>query len=251
MSKGKKQMILEKYAKQYTIRSYECDCNNNLRILTLMNILQDIADENAGLLGFGLDFCINNGLTWVGTNYILEIDRLPKIHETIKIVTWPSARNKLSAYRDFEVFGEDNKSIIKATSEWALISLARRRPVSVIDNLPIKDIVEFRAIDTDFPKIPEVEEFENQYKFRVRFDDIDINKHINNAVYILWACEAVDSQFRLSHSPAKISINFKKEGFIGEKIMVVTEQKSANSLHSIRTYGEDERELARVQIEWK
>ena len=49
-------MILEKYTKHYTIRSYECDCNNNLRILTLMNILQDIADENAGLLGFGLDF---------------------------------------------------------------------------------------------------------------------------------------------------------------------------------------------------
>ena len=244
-------MILEKYTKQYTIRSYECDCNNNLRILTLMNIFQDIADENAGLLGFGLDFCISSGLTWVGTNYVLEIDRLPKIHESIKIVTWPSARNKLSAYRDFEVFGEDNQSIIRATSEWALISLARRRPVSVIDNLPIKEIVASRAIDTDFPKIGEVEEFENQYKFRVRFDDIDINKHINNAVYILWASEAVDSLFRLSHSPKKISINFKKEGFIGEKVMVITEQKDTNSLHSIRTYGEYERELARVQIEWK
>lgn len=244
-------MIVEKYSKNYTIRSYECDCNNNLRILTLMNILQDIADENASLLGFGLDFCINNGLTWVGTNYILEIDRLPKIHENIKIVTWPSARNKFSAYRDFEVFGEDNQSIIRATSEWALISLARRRPISVVDNLPIKEIVASRSIDTDFPKIPEVQEFENQYKFRVRFDDIDINKHINNAVYILWASEAVDSAFRLSNNPAKISVNFKKEGFIGEKVMVITEQKDGNSLHSIRTYGDSERELARVQIEWK
>lgn len=244
-------MIVEKYSKNYVVRSYECDCNNNLRILTLMNILQDIADENAGLLGCGLDFCINSGLTWVGTNYVLEINRLPKVHENIKIVTWPSARNKFSAYRDFEVFGEDNQSIIRATSEWALISLARRRPVSVIDNMPIKEIVASRAIDTDFPKIPEVEEFEKQYKFRVRFDDIDINKHINNAVYILWASEAVDSSFRLNNTPAKININFKKEGFIGEKVMVITEQKGNNSLHSIRTYGDDERELARVQIEWR
>ena len=244
-------MKMEKYTKLYTVRSYECDCNNNLRILTLMNILQDIADENAALFGFGLDFCINSGLTWVGTNYMLEIDRLPKMHENIKIVTWPSARNKLSAYRDFEVFGEDDKSIIRATSAWALISVERRRPVSVIDNMPVAEIVETRAIDTDFPKIPEVEEFEEQYKFRVRFDDIDINKHINNAVYILWACEAVESQFRLNHNPAKISINFKKEGFIGEKIMVITEQNDKNSLHSIRTYGDNERELARVAIEWK
>jgi medium-chain acyl-[acyl-carrier-protein] hydrolase len=216
-----------------------------------MNILQDVADENASMLGFGLDFCINSGLTWVGTNYILEIDRLPKIHETIKIVTWPSARNKFSAYRDFEVFGEDGQPIIRATSEWALISLARRRPVSVIDNLPIKEIVASRAIDAEFPKIPEVEEFENQYKFRVRFDDIDINKHINNAVYILWASESVDSAFRINNNPAKISINFKKEGFVGEKVMVITEQKGKSSLHSIRTYGDDERELARVQIDWR
>lgn len=244
-------MKLEKYSKNYTVRSYECDCNNSLRILTLMNILQDIADENAALLGFGLEFCIKNGLTWVGTNYVLEIDRLPQIHENIKIVTWPSARNRLSAYRDFEVFGEDGKSIVRATSEWALISLERRRPVSVADNLPIKEVVESRAITTLFPKIEEVQEFENQYKFRVRFDDIDINKHINNAVYILWASEAVDSEFRLAHNPAKISINFKKEGFIGEKVMVITEQNAQNTLHSIRTYGDNERELARVSIEWK
>ena len=244
-------MRIEKYSKNYTIRSYECDCNNNLRILTLMNILQDIADENASILGFGLEFCIKNGLTWVGTNYALEIDRLPKIHENIKIATWPSARNKLSAYRDFEVYGEDGKSIIRASSEWALISLERRRPVSVADNLPIKDVVEDRALDITFPRLPEVQEFENQYKFRVRFDDIDINKHINNAVYILWACEAVDSDFRLSHNPSKISINFRKEGFIGEKVMVITEQTDNSSLHSIRTYGNDERELARVSIEWK
>ena len=251
MSKDEKEMKLEKYSKNYVVRSYECDCNNNLRILTLMNILQDIADENASLLGFGLDFCINSGLTWVGTNYVLDIDRLPKIHENIKIETWPSARNKFSAYRDFEVFGEDNKSIIKASSEWALISLERRRPVSVIDNMPIKEVVDARAVDVEFSKIAEVQEFDSQYKFRVRFDDIDINKHINNAVYILWASEAVDSKFRLEHSPSKISINFKKEGFIGEKVMVITEQKDNNSLHSIRTYGENERELARVSIDWK
>ena len=47
------------------------------------------------------------------------------------------------------------------------------------------------------------------------------------------------------------SSNFRKEGFIGEKVMVITEQTDNSSLHSIRTYGNDERELARVSIEWK
>ncbi len=245
-------MQATRYTKTYSVRSYECDRNNNLRILTLMNIFQDMADIDAGQRGFGLQFCIDNGMTWVGSNYVLEIDRLPKIHEDIRIDTWPSAKNKLSAYRDFEVFGEDGKSIIRASSQWLLINLEKRRPISVIDNMPPAATLDERAIATDFPKLPETEKVDSQYKFRVRFDDIDLNKHINNAVYVLWATEAVEAEFRLAHNPAKIEVNFRKEGYMGEKIMVLTQMEGLKSIHSIRTYDtENERELARAIIEWK
>ncbi len=245
-------MQATRYSNTYSVRSYECDRNNNLRILTLMNIFQDMADIDAAQRGFGLQFCIDNGMTWVGSNYVLEVERLPKMHENITFQTWPSAKNKLSAYRDFEVFGEDGISIIRASSQWLLINLEKRRPISVIDNMPPTPTVEGRAIDTDFPKLPEAEYADNQYKFRVRFDDIDLNKHINNAVYVLWATEAVEADFRLAHNPAKIEINFRKEGYMGEKVMVVTQMDNNKSIHSIRTYDtENERELARAVIEWK
>ena len=245
-------MQIVKYSNQYNIRSYECDRNNNLRILTLMNIFQDMADNDAARLGFGLKFCIENGMTWVGTNYALEIDRLPKMHENIVIETWPSAKNKLSAYRDFEVFGEDGKSIMRASSQWVLIDLKRKRPLSVEENMPLHQPLKTRALDTDFPKLAEVTDGDNQFKFRVRFDDIDLNKHINNAVYILWATEAVAPDFRLAHNPKRIDINFRKEGYMGEKIRVTTKMDGNKSLHSIRTYDSDnERELARAVIEWQ
>ena len=240
-----------KTSQTYTIRSYECDRNNNLRILTLLNIFQDMADNDAASRGFGLDFCIQNGMTWVGSNYIIEIARLPKIHETIRIETWPSASNKLTAYRDFEIFGEDGISIVRATSQWHLLSLERRRPISVIDHMPAHKVVPERAIETDFPKIEEISGETEEFHFRVRFDDIDLNKHINNAVYALWASESVPADFRLAHNPKKISINFRKEGFMGEKIVVLTHLSGQMSVHSIRTYGaENNRELARVIIEW-
>ena len=241
-----------KYSKQYNIRSYECDRNNNLRILTLMNIFQDMADDDAARLGFGLQFCIANGMTWVGTNYALEIDRLPKMHETITIETWPSAKSKLSAYRDYEVFGQDGTSIIRASSKWALIDLQKKRPLSVEERMPRHRPLEVRALNTEFPRLEEITEGDSQFKFRVRFDDIDLNKHINNAVYILWATEAVEPEFRLAHDPKKIDINFRKEGYMGEKIRVTTQMAGNKSLHSIRTYDSDnERELARAVIEWQ
>ena len=36
-------MEITKLSRDYTIRSYECDRNNQLRMITLMNIFQDMA----------------------------------------------------------------------------------------------------------------------------------------------------------------------------------------------------------------
>ena len=127
----------------------------------------------------------------------------------------------------------------------------KKRPISLRDNLPEYQIIDDRAIETEFEgKIKEVERIDEQTKFRVRFDDIDLNKHVNNGVYALWASEAVNPDFRLSHNPSKIEINYKKEGHIGEKITVLTECDGLVTTHSIQTYDGDNRELARARIEW-
>jgi hypothetical protein len=51
---------MQKFSREYLIRSYECDKDSNLRIVTLMNIFQDAADSNATEIGVGFDFCIKN-----------------------------------------------------------------------------------------------------------------------------------------------------------------------------------------------
>ncbi len=244
-------MALEKFANSYDIRTYECDRNNNLRILTLLNIFQDMADNHAKAMGLGIDHVLSKGMAWVGSNYVLDINRLPKVHENIRIETWPSEEKRVGAIRDFEVFDEEGKSIIKASSQWILIDFRRKRPIGLRENLPEYKVLPEHALKTDFPKIPEVERIDDETKFRVRFDDIDMNKHVNNAVYALWACEAVEPQFRLEHDPKHIEIAFKKEGHMGEKIRVSTQSEGLHTFHTICTYGGvSDRELARVYIEW-
>ena len=105
---------------------------------------------------------------------------------------------------------------------------------------------------TEFPQIPDLERIDYPAKFRVRYDDIDLNRHVNNAVYALWACEAVDSEFRVKHTPHCIEIAYKKEGYLNEKIMVETQFDNLTTTHSIKTYdGENNRELARALVTWK
>lgn len=242
-------MNIYKIEKEYLIRTYECDRNENLRLPTLMNIFQDVADSHASTLGLGLEDCLSKGLAWVGSNYYLQIARLPKMHEKIKVQSWPAVEKKLGAVREFLVSAENDDTLVKASSQWILINVARRRPVALRENLPSYQVIAERVIDTDFPKIPEPQRIDENAEFFIRFDDIDLNNHVNNAVYPLWASEAVGVDFRATHMPTEIEIAFKKEGLYGETVKVETEINNLTTNHSIKS-TKDERELSRVKIKW-
>jgi len=241
-------MMVPVWEKEFEIKTYEGDKNGELRLVTLMNIFQDCADDHARNLEVGMQYCLEHGLAWVGSAYHLKINKLPKIHEKIKVRTWPSIRGKLTATREFTVFNENGEALIKASSQWVLLNVKTRRPTA-LEPLPIFLNHPERAVETDFPKIADLAREDFAKPFFVRFDDIDINGHVNNAVYPLWATESVPDEFRMSHTPSEIEILFKKEGLFGEMVKVSTEMDGLGTVHSIK--GGDERELAKVKIEWR
>ncbi len=243
-------MIVSKFRKNYIVKSYEADCHGFLRLLTLMNLLQDAAMESADELGVGLEKCLERGLTWFGSDYYLQIKRLPKMDEHFVIETWPADTKLWGAIRDFVVYDAENREIIRVSSQWVLIDSARLRPVSLSKYFPEYTPLNERALMVEFMKTELPENFEREDIIRVRFDDIDINNHVNNAVYPLWASECVDADFRRSHSPAEIEINFKKSAVYGENVVVMSSQKQNETYYSIRESNKTT-ELARCRIKWQ
>lgn len=241
---------MEKFEKEFQIRSYECDKNGCLRLLTLMNILQDAADLSATSLGFGFDFCLNSGLAWVGTNYHLQISRLPVVHEKIKIQTWPSGENKFMALRDFVVFDEKGLQIIKATSQWVLVDITKKRPVSLSQYLPQYMYIDERVLGTEFAKIADIENTSFSKIFEARFDDIDLNQHVNNAIYPLWAAETLPAEFLEKYAPTEVEISYKKECLYGQKVEVKAELNGLSSTYIISCLDEP-KECARLHILWQ
>lgn len=241
---------MNKLEKEYLIKSYECDKNNHLRLLTLLNIFQDMAGTHAYKMGVGIDFCIEHKLAWVGSNYHIKINSLPQMHQKVMVVSWPAVENKLTAIREFQVVNKLGEILVNASSQWVLISAEKKRPVFLRDNLPEYTIVPERVLQTDFPKMKEIERTDYEAEFTVRFDDIDLNNHVNNAVYILWATEAVKPEFRMSHIPSELEVTFKKECLWGEEVAIKTQMEDKKSMHSIVS-KKDGRELCRIDITWQ
>lgn len=240
---------MEKYTKSYNLRTYECDKNGYLRFVTLFNILQDMADSHATDLGLGMEYCLSKGFAWVGANYHIKIERMPKLHENIKIITWPSEERKIGAIRDFAVYDDSGNLIITATSQWILIDFARKRPILLKDNLPEYTVINEHSMVSDFEKIPSPTRTDVEKNFSIRFDDIDINMHVNNSLYPLWASETLDCSFRDEYVPSEIEISFKKEGHLGEDVNIVSQVDGTQTIHSIKALS-DNRELASLRINW-
>lgn len=242
-------MSVEKYTKDYLIRSYECDKHENLRLLTLMNILQDSADSHAEVLGLGYDYCMEHGLAWVAANYHVKITRAPKIHEKIRIKTWPSEEKKLGAIRDYIITDENENTLVCASTQWILINSETKKPQILRANLPEYQVISEKADSFEYTKLPLPESFNYSKKFTVRFDDIDVNNHVNNAVYVLWMSEAVPNDFRNTHRVAELEIAFKKEVLLGEQIKIDTLVNGCKTFHRIVSVGGGY-EVAKAELTW-
>lgn len=200
----------DKYVEKRVLQAYQCDRYGNVRPLILMNELQGVADTHAEVLGCGRSYLIEHNMAWVVTHYLVDIIEMPHEAEELSFITWPSAHDGLRATRDFEVRGSDGRLMVRATSQWILIDMTRRRPIRSDEGLPHWAVVPERAWDRTFEKFPDFDT-ERTHVFKCRFDDIDVNQHINNAVYAVWATESVGYVYRNQHKLKRIELNFKKE----------------------------------------
>ncbi|QEM66807.1 acyl-ACP thioesterase [Geobacter sp. FeAm09] len=242
------------FIKDFPVRYHELDSCGNLRVATLLNYLQDTAGMHAALLGVSLADLRELGLTWVLSRIHLLVERYPRARETVTIRTWPATRQGLFTCREFELCDHHGVRVARATTSWAVMNVATRRPVRLEGNLPPYPLVPERSIDDDFESLPPFpESAATEMGFRVLRSDLDMNHHVNNTIYAGWALEAVPDAVATG-SLTELEITFRAEVRRGEDIVsrcAVTDTEPATCcLHQIAS-RRDGRELARLRTRWK
>jgi len=233
------------------IRYSEMDCDLVLKPSALLQFLQDLASDNAENLGFGYSYIVKNNLAWFLLKYRIEFDDYPEGIYDLTIKTEPRGYNKIFAFRDFYI-NHGNKQIGKASSTWALVDLDTKSMASaseVLADNPYMVLHEKREDDLSYGKIRLPEKFDIEKIFEVRFDDLDVNKHVNNANYIVWAFEPLDFEFRRSHKLKTIDMNFKKEIKYGSKVLSQVSINGTNTIHAVKN-AETGEELCIMSAEW-
>ena len=242
------------FKKEFPVRYHELDYHGNVRPVTLLNYVQDAAGMHAARLGVSVADLRVHGLTWVISRIHLVVERYPRAGEGVLVHTWPATRQGLFSCREFELFDGQGQITGRVTTSWAVLNVASRRAVKLEGNLPPYPLLPRRAIDDDFPHLPQLPEpLPVGLPFRVLRSDLDINQHVNNAVFVGWALEAVSDEVAVG-SLVELEISFRAEALYGETIesrcSVVETGALPCCLHQIINQ-QDNRELARLRTRWR
>ncbi|MSE06796.1 acyl-ACP thioesterase, partial [Lactobacillus salivarius] len=87
---------------------YETDVTKNINIGMLVDLMMLASENQSEQLGIGTDKVNGLGYGWVITQHVLEIERLPKINEEVKIWTEADSYNKYFCYREFGIDDMDD-----------------------------------------------------------------------------------------------------------------------------------------------
>lgn len=238
-----------KLSASYQIRSYEADSNGYVTLHSISNYLQETAGEHARQLNFDIGDLGKKNQTWVLQRLIINIKQYPKWRDTITVKTWPSDTDGLRAYRDFELLDDSGNLIGVALSFWLIIDLDTRSPIRVPQSLREHPaILKEHVMPVKRDRISfELTKGSISESYIIQPSDIDVNQHVNNAVYVRLIENTVKRNLLSDDGSLNLlDISFLNEAYEGEEVTVF-----ANSFEDVTQLmvTKNDTKLVRASIE--
>ncbi len=203
---------------EFQVHTYEVDFKGKAHFYSLLNYLQESAAQQAALLGFGFKEIIKKKLCWLLSRYHIKVLGYPRLGDKLQVSTWPSGMQGSFALRDFIVSDQKGNDLLLATSSWVLWDMEKKQPHPLENIFSENLILNKRALKDLFHPLPQLKKPEQEVTFRVEVKDLDLNKHVNNVVYIQWALESVPKEVLLEKNPLEVEAAYRAEAFFGEEV---------------------------------
>ena len=206
------------FKKQYSLRTSDFDCNRRIHISSILDLFQDIAGEHAKLLGCSGDDMLKRELLWVLVSVRFKILKMPKLNETVSVITWPLEQKGIRFQREYKILNENGEEIILGTSKWVFIDLKTRKLARASYIYPSG--LEFKT-DKNFEdeKIPDFDTPHGTYSVVPQFTHLDTNGHVNNTKYADFIIDAIandDTEPIITEA----QIDYKSEVLFNEQLNI-------------------------------
>lgn len=204
---------MNKLTQNFLISSYNVDMSWRLKPASFMDLAQEAANQHATILGFGYDDLIASRTAWVLSRMHVEFVDTPKWRDEVVFKTWHKGLNRLFFLRDFIMTDKEGNPKVKATTSWLVLNLDTRRLVRDPDLLEDGAVCSENVLEAPADKVVMPKDIEPDLvmEHAVAYSDLDMNCHVNNAMYMQWAMNAVNYEISSERPVKEFTINFNHE----------------------------------------
>ena len=173
------------YEKRKKVSFYDLEANGEVKITAILKDINEAAFFNAEDLGIGLEKTLETNLVFLISRIGININRVPVLNEEITIRTWPGLATRSLFKRYGEILDVNQEKIMSWETIWVLIDTIERRikkpsafPVEIPQLGPLEVTASANKII-----IPPNTTLVNEINHLVKFSELDLNMHMNNAKY--------------------------------------------------------------------
>lgn len=210
------------HERTYILEATDVNSADRLKNSRLLAIMQEIAGEHSALLGADRSALEDRKLFWAVIRHRVQITRLPKSGESIRVCTWPMPTTRTAYPRATVAYDADGNELFRGISLWILMDMTTRAMV-----LPGKSGVEvagsLQGNELTLPGSLLPQKLPNREDRTVRFTDLDLNGHMNNCRYMEWVDDLLPAEFHRTHSPKQLLVCYLSEAREAEKMEVCWE----------------------------
>lgn len=192
-------------------------------IKTAAEVVEILATENAESFGYGREVLASHGGFWIVSKIRFAVDKYPEESGEITAETWPLPPGRIKTERQYRLRGENGEILLKAASEWCILSISERRPMRMEADVFSggHEYVLEKSGAGEFARIrPELTDNDFCYEREIIDSDIDINNHTNNKKYTEMVLNCFTDEFLSEHPIKTYELHFVKETRLGDKIRI-------------------------------
>lgn len=181
------------YSEIYQPGVADFDRSGKLGYEAILRIFENTASRHSDSSGDDIIAESRNGITWVLTDWRVQIVRRPDSKAPLRITTWvrdsvPTGR----IFRDYTLADETGTELVRAESRLVLFDL-RAQKILRIDQTRFRSYrPEARGVFASAaPRLRAPDAFDGETVLPLRRSDIDFNGHVHNTKYLDLALEAL------------------------------------------------------------
>ncbi len=216
--------------KTFKIRACETDHLGQLKLSAIFQLMQEAADKNAKKLKLSYDKMNRLNEIWVLSRIHAKFFNIPKWEDEIKIKTWPVGVDGIFAIRDYLIQTTKGDLVGKITSSWLIVDAKKRRVKKMRDFPKSSDD---RVLDKSAERVRSPKEMTLVSTREVQKSELDVNKHVNNAIYYNWITDSLSLEIYNEFMIDEILLNYSSETRLGDKIGMYHNKISDKELYVI------------------